>query len=152
MSVKRAIASVVKDLATYGYRGVWARLWLEGHDRINHERVYWVARDEGWLLYRCGEKPVDTRKLKAKWLSCDNGEEVRVAFALDCSERGIMSWMATTNGINAALVGDLMMLAGESRFGSVGKPPEPIEWLTDNGSCYSAAETRSFAKHWDSSR
>ena len=25
-------------------------------------------------------------------------------------------------------------------------PPKTIEWLTDNGSCYTAAETRSFAK------
>jgi transposase InsO family protein len=29
---------------------------------------------------------------------------------------------------------------------SKGKPPQTIEWLTDNGSCYTAAETRSFAK------
>ena len=34
----------------------------------------------------------------------------------------------------------------EKRFGSHGKPPKTIEWLTDNGSCYTAAETRSFAK------
>ena len=32
------------------------------------------------------------------------------------------------------------------RFGPNTKPPKPIEWLTDNGSCYTAAETRSFAK------
>ena len=47
---------------------------------------------------------------------------------------------------DAALVGDLMMQAVENRFGLDGKPPKPIEWLTDNGSCYTAAETRSFAK------
>ena len=79
-------------------------------------------------------------------LSCDNGERVRVAFALDCCDREIMSWVATTKGIDAGLVGDLMMQAVEKRFGSNGKPPKTIEWLTDNGSCYTAAETRSFAK------
>ena len=79
-------------------------------------------------------------------LSCDNGEKVRVAFALDFCYREIMSWVATTIGIDAALVGDLMMQAVENRFGPDGKPPKPIEWLTDNGSCYTAAETRSFAK------
>ena len=57
-----------------------------------------------------------------------------------------MSWVATTKGIDAALVGDLMMQAVEKRFGSNGKPPKTIEWLTDNGSCYTAAETRSFAR------
>ena len=39
-----------------------------------------------------------------------------------------------------------MMQTVENRFGPDGKPPKPIEWLTDNGSCYTAAETRSLAK------
>jgi putative transposase len=76
-------------------------------------------------------------------LSCDNGEKVRVAFAC---EREIMSWVATTKGIDAALVGDLMIQAMENRFGPIGKPTKPIEWLTYNGSTYTATETRSFAK------
>jgi putative transposase len=118
-------------------------------------------RDSSWLLYRHGEKPVDTRKHEGKVavkdsdvrccsddleLSCDNGEKVRVEFALDCCDREFMSWVATTKGIDAVLVGDLMMQAVENRFGPDGKPPKPIEWLTDNGSCYTAAETKSFAK------
>jgi len=32
------------------------------------------------------------------------------------------------------------------RLGPDGKPPKPIEWLTDNGSFYTAAETVSFAE------
>jgi putative transposase len=65
-AVKQAIANVVKDRATYGYCRVWARLRLEGHDRVNHKRVYRVMREESWLLYRHGEKPVDTRKHEGK--------------------------------------------------------------------------------------
>jgi putative transposase len=57
-----------------------------------------------------------------------------------------MSWVATTKGIDAGLIGDLMMQVVEKRFGSNGKPPQTIEWLTDNDSCYTTAETRSFAK------
>jgi putative transposase len=34
-------------------------------------------------------------------LSCDNAERVREAFALDCCYREIMSWVATTKGIDA---------------------------------------------------
>lgn len=57
-----------------------------------------------------------------------------------------MSWVATNKGIGTALVGDLMMIAVENRFGPNGKPPKPIERLTDNGNCYTVAETNSFAK------
>ncbi len=159
-TLKQAITGVVQDRATYGYRRVWARLRIDGH-RVNHKRVYRVMRDEGLLLFRQGHKPIDTRKHEGKvavkesdtrWcsdgleLACDNGERVRVAFALDCCDREVMSWVATTKGIDAGLVGDLMMQAVESRFGANGQPPKTIEWLTDNGSCYTAAETRSFAK------
>lgn len=69
-----------------------------------------------------------------------------VAFALDCCDREIMSWVANTKGIDAVLVCDLMMQTVENRFGSNCKPPKTIEWLTDNGSCYTAADTRSFAR------
>ena len=71
---------------------------------------------------------------------------VSVAFALDCCNREIMCWVATTKVIAAALVGDLTMQAVENRFCTNTKPPKPIELLTYNGSCYTAAETRSFAK------
>jgi putative transposase len=68
-------------------------------------------RDEGLLLYLHGDKLVDTRNNEVKvavkesdirWcsdgleLSCDNGEKVRVAFALDCCDRKIISWVDTT--------------------------------------------------------
>jgi putative transposase len=59
--LKEAIASVVKDRATYGYRRVWATLKIDGR-QINHNRVYRVMLDEGWLLIRQGQKPLDTRK------------------------------------------------------------------------------------------
>lgn len=157
-----AIKSVVKDLATYGYRRVWGVLRYSGlHGAINHKRVYRVMRDHHLLLYRQGQRPVDTRRHDGKvavqasntrWcsdgfeLSCDNGERVRVAFALDCCDREVMSWVATTRGIDAGLVGDLMMQAVEYRFGASYAVPNEIEWLSDNGSCYTAQETRSFAR------
>ncbi|MDQ9170119.1 IS3 family transposase [Oxalobacteraceae bacterium R-40] len=157
-----AIKSVVKDLATYGYRRVWGVLRYSGlYGAINHKRVYRVMRDHNLLLYRQGQRPVDTRRHDGKvavdnsnvrWcsdgfeLSCDNGERVRVAFALDCCDREVMSWVATTRGIDAGLVGDLMMQAVEYRFGVSSPVPNEIEWLSDNGSCYTAQETRTFAR------
>jgi len=57
-----------------------------------------------------------------------------------------MSWGASTNGIDSGLVGVLMMQVIVNRFGKNVAPAEQIEWLTDSGSCYTATETRCFAK------
>ena len=42
------------------------------------------------------------------------------------------------------MVRNLMLEAVEKRFGAL-KTPTPLEFLTDNGSCYTAKETRDFA-------
>ena len=160
------IGAVIKDLGTYGYRRVWGVLRHQGvGDRVHcvsPKRVYRVMRDHNLLLYRQGCRPVDTRKHEGsvavdqsntRWCSdgfeigCDNGEKVRIAFALDCCDREIMSWLATTKEIDADLVGDLMMQAVEYRFGaSQTAPPHEVEWLSDNGSCYIASNIRAFAR------
>ena len=46
----------------------------------------------------------------------------------------------------ARMVRDLMVESIEARFGSIARLPHPVEWLSDNGSCYTATETISFAK------
>jgi putative transposase len=79
-------------------------------------------------------------------IGCDNGEKVRVAFSLDCCDREAMSVLATTGGIRGEDVRDLMVAAIEHSFGRVNRLPVTIEWLTDNGSCYIASDTRSFAR------
>src|SRR5262249_40092294 len=68
-----------------------------------------------------------------------------VAFALDCCAREAMSFLATTSGVSGEDVRDLMLAAVEHRFGPVNRLPVTIEWLSDNGSCYLAGKTRSFA-------
>ena len=79
-------------------------------------------------------------------IGCDNGEKVRVAFALDCCDREAMGHIATTEGIKGEDVCDLMVTAVEHRFGKVNRLPQTIEWLTDNGSCFIAGPTRRFAR------
>lgn len=39
-----------------------------------------------------------------------------------------------------------MVATVEHRFGRINKLPHAIEWLTDNGSCYTAHDTRRFAR------
>src|SRR5262249_49319680 len=79
-------------------------------------------------------------------IGCDNGEWVRVASALDCCDLEAMSFLATTSGVSGEDVRDLMLAAVEHRFGPVNRLPVTIEWASDNGSCYLAGETRSFAR------
>jgi transposase InsO family protein len=57
-----------------------------------------------------------------------------------------MSFLATTGGISGDDVRDLMVTAVEHRFGRVNRLPATIEWLSDNGSCYIAGDTRRFAR------
>jgi putative transposase len=158
-----AIKAVIAELPTYGYRRVHAilkrRALAEGRQPPNHKRVYRVMKVHGLLLDRhCGgaERRHDGRiavdERNRRWCSdgfeigCDNGEKVRVAFALDCCDREAMSFLATTSGITGGDVRDLMLVAVEHRFGLVNRLPVAIEWLSDNGSCYTAGETRGFAR------
>ena len=158
------IRALVLDLPTYGYRRVHALLRRQarknGHTAPNAKRVYRVMKLHGLLLQRHsgrgeerrhdGKVAVETRN--SRWCSdgleitCDNGEKVRVAFALDCCDREAMGFVATTSGISAEDVRDLMVATVEHRFGPVNKLPHNIEWLTDNGSCYTAHDTRRFAR------
>lgn len=157
------IKAVIADLPTYGYRRVHAILrrkaLAEGRSPANHKRVYRVMKEYGLLLQRHAggaERRHDGRIAVAqsdrRWCSdgfeigCDNGERVRVAFALDCCDREAMSYVATTGGIGGPEVRDLMVAAVEHRFGQVNRLPQTIEWLTDNGSAYIATETRRFAR------
>lgn len=70
---------------------------------------------------------------------------MRVAFALDCCDREAKAHVATTGGLTTDDVKDLMVAAVEQRFGRVNRLPVGVEWLADNGSCYTAHKTRRFA-------
>ena len=72
-------------------------------------------------------------------------EKTGVTFALDCCDREALHWAVTTGGFDSETVQDVMLGAVERRFGSE-LPTSPVEWLTDNGSCYRANETRQFAR------
>ena len=160
-SLINQIKAVVNKQGSYGYRRVWAVLKHQQEVCVNHKRIYRMMRDAGMLLYRHGyprkmerrhDGVIQVKESNKRWCSdgleirCDNGDKVRVAFALDCCDREILSWVATTRGVTSHLINDLMMQAMERRFGINQAPEQPIEWLTDNGSCYIAQETKSFAR------
>ena len=158
------IKAVIADMPSYGYGRVWAVLRrqaiAEGRQPVNRKRVYRVMRVHGLLLRqhagsheeRRHDGKIAVAQSNLRWCSdgfeiaCDNAEKVRVALALDCCDREAMGHVATTEGIKGEDVRDLMVTAVEQRFGRVNHLPTIIEWLSDNGSCYTAIETRNFAK------
>ncbi len=162
--VLRRIHHVIGELPTYGYRRVWALLRRQtepdGMPAINAKRVYRIMRQNALLLERKPAVPpskrahtgrVAVKESNQRWCSdgfefrCDNGEKLRVTFALDCCDREALHWAVTTGGFDSETVQDVMLGAVERRFGSE-LPASPVEWLTDNGSCYRANETRQFAR------
>ncbi|MEJ1802942.1 IS3 family transposase [Escherichia coli] len=158
------IHHVIGELPTYGYRRVWALLRrqaeLDGMPAINAKRVYRIMRQNALLLERKTAVPpskrahtgkVAVKESNQRWCSdgfefrCDNGEKLRVTFALDCCDREALHWAVTTGGFDSETVQDVMLGAVERRFGNE-LPASSVEWLTDNGSCYRANETRQFAR------
>ncbi|EFB9613397.1 MULTISPECIES: IS3 family transposase [Enterobacteriaceae] len=164
MDVLLRIHHVIGELPTYGYRRVWALLRrqaeLDGMPAINAKRVYRIMCQNALLLERKTAVPpskrahtgkVAVKESNQRWCSdgfefrCDNGEKLRVTFALDCCDREALYWAVTTGGFDSETVQDVMLGAVERRFGNE-LPASPVEWLTDNGSCYRANETRQFAR------
>lgn len=145
-----------------GYRAVTAHLnrhFLKmGKPGLNHKRVYRLMRAHGLLLPKCSSRierahggKIAVPESNTRWCSdgfeipCFNGEKVRVAFSLDCCDRDILAYVATTTGITGHMIRDLMVLSLEARFPQ-GIPSKGIEWLTDNGSCYIDKETIRFGR------
>jgi len=148
---------------SYGYRRIaalvnreLARLCLPP---ANHKRVYRIMKRHALLLQRhtgrrqgrVHDGKVIVMRSNLRWCSdaleftCWNGEIVRVAFAIDAHDREIIAWTAVAGaGISGSMVRDMMLEAVEARFGSL-RAPHGVEWLADNGSCYTAKETRDFA-------
>jgi transposase InsO family protein len=61
---------------------------------------------------------------------CWNGEVVRVAFAVDCHDREVTGWVATTAGISGEMIRDMMMRCVEQRHPSTAPGAVAIgQWL-----------------------
>ena len=113
---------------TYGYPRIAAlmnrRLTELGRPRVNRKRVYRIMKGNHLLLPKHSGRPVRTHDglivtltSNMRWCSdvfeigCWNGERVRVAFSMDCHNREIISYIATTAGISGEMVRDLMRRA-----------------------------------------
>jgi len=157
------IRGITDARPTYGYRRVTALLnrtrRSAGKPCLNHKRVFRLMRMASLLLQPCtGRRVIRAHEgvvvapaSNQRWASdgfeipCWNGEAVRVAFAIDTHDREIMAWVATSGGgISGEMVRYLMLDCVERRFDAL-RAPHQVQWLADNGSPYTAAETVEFA-------
>ena len=100
---------------------------------------------------RLHDGKVMVMRSKPRWCSdgleftCWNGEVIRLAFIIDAFDREILAWTAVANaGISGSDVRDMMLEAVEKRFGGTRAPQ--AEHLSDNGSAYTARDTRLLAQ------
>ena len=157
------IRAVTDTRPTYGYRRVAALLnrarRSSGEPQVNLKRVFRLMRLGSLLLQPCTGRragrahdgtvvaPASNRRWASDGfeIGCWNGEAVRVAFAIDTHDREVMSWVATAgSGISGEMVRDMMLDCVERRFGAP-RAPNPVQWLADNGSAYTAGATVDFA-------
>lgn len=156
------IEKLIEQRPSYGYRRITillnALLKEEGKAKVNHKRVYRIMSQNNLLLPIHGKKPlrqhdgkVITLKRNTRWctdafaIQCANGDRVHVAFVLDSCDREVISYVASTIGIDSEAVQSMMLDAVEKRFGRT-KVPAQIQWLSDNGPCYTATATVKLAR------
>jgi len=147
---------------TYGYRRVLQLLNIElkrlKKSTVNHKRIYRIMKASGLLLQRHTGKPNRTHDGKVitlhsdtRWCSdsfviqCWNADRVHIAFSLDTCDREAIRYVASTIGVDGAMIRDLMVESIEARFGSP-QAPKRVQWLTDNGPAYIARETVEMAR------
>ncbi|MBD9544972.1 IS3 family transposase [Ensifer sp. ENS04] len=159
-----AIRKLVDARPTYGYRRIAALLNRQRRAAdqpvVNRKRVHRIMANHAMILEkhtavrkgRVHDGKVMVMRSNLRWCSdgleftCWNGEVVRLAFIIDAFDREIISWAAVANaGISGSDVRDMMLEAVEKRFGGT-RAPHAIEHLSDNGSAYTAKETRLFAQ------
>ena len=153
------IRPIVDTRPSYGYRRITAlvnrELVAAGNPRVNGKRILRILQLNGLTLERhtarraarTHEGVVIALKSNVRWCSdhlelhCRDGTVVRVLFAIDACDREIIAWSAVAGaGISGEMVRDMMIVCVERRYGDT-RAAHPVEWLSDNGSAYIAAET-----------
>jgi putative transposase len=112
----------------------------------NESRKAFIATTYGKTT-RTHEEKIITLHSDTRWCSdafanqCCNAERVHVVFSLDTCNREVMGYLSSTIGVDGAMVRDLLVEIVETRFGAVSQAPQKVQWLTDNGPCYTSNET-----------
>jgi putative transposase len=153
--VTAQIRTVIRTRASYGARRVRALVNREFETGYNLKRIQRVMELNGWTLPRATRRRTGRahRGLirrdvsNERWCSdvleiaCWNGELVQLGFALDCHDREVLATVAAPRDLLGTDIQQLMHRAVATRFGDGERPDAPIQWLSDNGSIYTALDT-----------
>jgi putative transposase len=151
--VTAQIRTIIRTRAAYGARRVRALVNREFATGYNVKRIRRVMELNGWKLPRAARRRtgrahrgrIQRDVSNERWCSdgleiaCWNGELVQVAFALDCHDREAIAHVAVPRDLVGADIQQLMGEAVAARFGE--RTDHPIQWLSDNGSIYTALDT-----------
>jgi putative transposase len=162
------IRDQIAELPSYGYRRACALVnrqrAQQGAAQVNPKRAYRIMAQAGLLLPKAPRRRQSSRphdgvvavdRSDRRWCSdgfeikCDSGETVTATFAKDCCDREVMAWRAWEGkGLPGEPVREMLIEAVEQRFGAVEAIPDDhvLEFLSDNGGAYIAADTRSVAR------
>ena len=127
------IKEIMNLRPSYGYRRITTllnrALRSDGQSSVNHKRIYRIMAQNKLLMPCPIKRPTKTHdgkiitlKSDLRWcsdtfgLKCWNGDLVQVAFVLDCHDREIITWIASTKGITGNMIQDLMTESVEKRF------------------------------------
>ena len=152
--VTAQIRTVIRTRASYGYRRVTALVNRAFATGYNRKRIRRVMEMSGWNLPRPSRRRTGRAHTgrgrrdgsNERWCSdtleivCWSGELVVIGFALDCCDREALAYVAAPRDLVGRDIQELMHRAVAARFGE-SRPPAAIQWLSDNGSIYTALET-----------
>jgi putative transposase len=153
--VTAQIRAVIRTRASYGARRVRALVNREFATRYNLKRIQRVMELHGWKLPRASRRRtgrahrglIRRDASNERWCSdvleiaCWNGEIVQLGFVLDCHDREALATVAAPRDLLGTDIQQLMQRAVAARFGEGKRPDAPIQWLSDNGSIYTALDT-----------
>jgi len=153
--VTAQIRTVIRTRASYGARRVRALVNREFGTGYNLKRIQRVMELNGWKLPRATRRRtgrahrglIRRAVSNERWCSdvleiaCWNGEIVQLGFALDCHDREALATVAAPQDLLGTDIRQLMQRAVVARFGDGERPDAPIQWLSDNGSIYTALDT-----------
>jgi putative transposase len=153
--VTAQIRSVIRTRASYGARRVRALVNRDFATGYNLKRIQRVMELNGWKLPRATRRRtgrahrglIRRDASNERWCSdvleiaCWNGEVVQLGFVLDCHDREALATVAAARDLLGTDIQQLMQRAVAARFGRGQRPDAPLQWLSDNGSIYTALDT-----------
>lgn len=158
-TVTAQIREVIRQRGAYGYRRVTALVNRTYGTAYNRKRIRRLMEINAWNLPRATRRrsgrahtgQIHRPASNERWCSdtleivCVSGEYVQLGFVLDCHDREAIAHRAVVGDFQATDVQHLVQAAVRARFGTT-RPAAPLQFLSDNGSIYTASGDRLYGR------